>query len=282
LEELDFIYILAGPRFHGHLCQERQLSLPSWVPDWRFSGRVQLLDDSLHVQGIAFKASGSIKWQPRISEDSKVLTCKGMVLGTIDKVAFHGTHITASTRAEFAHFYFSNIADFIRATFHNSEVTPQLNHGIEVIYQLLFVPKRVVRFVRQITSKVFHEHCPSFLSTSPNIRADAVKNLESTIDIDLLSDGIVDYGTLFSISNIFPKTSSVQEQECIVPTIGLCYPYCEPRDVLAILYGCTAPVALRRSKQNPGQFEVLCDVYVDGYMYGEAIGKFEEREFEIC
>jgi hypothetical protein len=84
------------------------------------------------------------------------------------------------------------------------------------------------------------------------------------------------------MSNIFSKTSSVRIEESTLPTIGLCYPYCEPGDVLAILYGCTVPVALRPSKQNPGQFEVLCDVYVDGYMHGEAIGKFDEREFEIC
>jgi hypothetical protein len=241
------------------------------------------LDQSPHVQeaeGTDFKASGSIKWQPQISEDSKVLTCKGMVLGSIDKVAFLGTHIAASTRAEFAHFYFSNIADFIRATFHSSEVTPQLNHGIEVIYQLLFVPKLLVPLVL-ITSKAFHEHCLSFLSTSPNIRGDAVKHLESTIDIDLVAGTLGD-GTLFSTSIIAPGISSAQEQEQTVPTFGLCYSFCEPGDTTAVIYGCTVPVALRSSKKNPGQFEVLGDVYVDGYMHGEAIRQFEEREFELC
>jgi hypothetical protein len=223
-----------------------------------------------------------MKSQSYISENNKVLTCKGMVLGTINKVAFLYSQedIVTNTRADFAHLYFSNLADFLRATFLDSEVTSQVNHGIEVIHQLLFVSSNIVPVVL-ITSKVFHEHCVSLLSPSPTARADAIKHLESTVNLNLLSN-FIDDGTLFSVSNIFPKTSSTQEEESRVPTIGLCYPYCEPGDVLAILYGCTVPVALRPSNQNPGQFEVLCDVYVDGYMHGEAIGKFEEREFEIC
>jgi hypothetical protein len=283
LGQVDVIYALASPRFYGRLEQEPQINLPSWVPDWRFRGRFRLLNQSPNVQatdGTDFKASGSIKSQSRISENNKVLTCKGMALGTIDKVAFLRTYgdMATNTKAGWAHRYFSNIVDFIRATFHDSEVTPQLDHGIEVIYQLLFFLPKLIAPV--ITSKVFHEHCLSFQSTSPNIRTDVVKHLESTVGLDILSD-FIDRVTLFSVTNIFPKTST-PEEESRVPTIGLCYPYCEPGDVLAILYRCTVPVALRPSKKNPGQFEVLCDVHVDGYMYGEAIGKFEEREFEIC
>jgi hypothetical protein len=232
--------------------------------------------------GPNFKASGSIKWQPQISEDSKVLTCKGMVLGTIDKVAFLFPYekMATSTKADLAHVYFSNLADFIRATFHDSEVTSQFDHGIEVIHQLLFVPQYLIPRVL-ITSKVFHQHCVSLLSTSPTIRLDAIKHLVSTVNLDLLFQ-FIGTGTLFSTINISRNISSTQEQEPTSPTYGLCYPYCESGDTIAIIYGCTVPVALRPSNKNPGQFEVLCDVHVDAYMHGEAIGKFEEREFEIC
>jgi hypothetical protein len=150
-----------------------------------------------------------------------------MVLGNINKVAFLHTHrdMAISTRADFAHQYLSDIVDFIKVTFNDSEATPQLTHGIEVIYQLLFVPKLMVPGVL-ITSKLFHKHYLALLSTSPNIRADAAKDREWITNIKFLALFNGDKA-LFSISNIFPKTSSTQEQEQRVPTIGLCYPYCE-------------------------------------------------------
>jgi hypothetical protein len=66
LGEVDVIYALAGPRFYNSLKQEPQIKVPSWVPDWRFLGRIRLLlNQSPHVQTTErtnLKASGSIKW----------------------------------------------------------------------------------------------------------------------------------------------------------------------------------------------------------------------------
>jgi hypothetical protein len=66
-------------------------------------------------------------------------------------------------------------------------------------------------------------------------------------------------------------------------TIGLCPETYQKGDVIAILLGCAVPVLLR---PHEGYYELLGDVYLDGYMYGKAIedlqaGKFKLEDFEL-
>jgi len=64
------------------------------------------------------------------------------------------------------------------------------------------------------------------------------------------------------------------------PIFGACYSFCKTGDTIAILYG-SWPVALRRDYQNTAQWKILGEVDLNGFMHGEALNMFEEREFEI-
>lgn len=61
---------------------------------------------------------------------------------------------------------------------------------------------------------------------------------------------------------------------------GLCYPFSRSGDTIAILHGCRWPVQLRRI-EGKEEFTVVGEVYVHGYMKGEAMGVYQNREFKI-
>lgn len=58
---------------------------------------------------------------------------------------------------------------------------------------------------------------------------------------------------------------------------------CQQGDTVAILYGCSWPVILRAHEEIPTQFRVLGEVYVDGFMEGEALElrSFKEQRFNL-
>ena len=61
----------------------------------------------------------------------------------------------------------------------------------------------------------------------------------------------------------------------------MCYPHFREGDIVVIIYGAKLPITLREDEQVPGQYKVMGEAYVHGYMYGEAMGKFEERDFTL-
>ncbi len=61
--------------------------------------------------------------------------------------------------------------------------------------------------------------------------------------------------------------------------MGNCYPFCKEGDIIAILYGCLGLVALCPDANAPGRFKFVGQVHLPSYLNGEALGKFEEREF---
>lgn len=60
--------------------------------------------------------------------------------------------------------------------------------------------------------------------------------------------------------------------------MGLCPESYEDGDIIVILLGCAVPVLLRPYN---GYYELVGDVYLDGYMYGKGIDELEEGKFTL-
>jgi hypothetical protein len=61
--------------------------------------------------------------------------------------------------------------------------------------------------------------------------------------------------------------------------LGHCDSFCRKGDLIAILYGCGKPIALRHDLNAPGRFQIIRPVYLPSFSKGEALGKFKERDF---
>ena len=67
-------------------------------------------------------------------------------------------------------------------------------------------------------------------------------------------------------------------------TFGICLPSGCLGDQIVILKGCTFPVLLRQKKECPGVWSYVCEVFLYGYMQGEALTNpnLKEESFSIC
>jgi hypothetical protein len=61
--------------------------------------------------------------------------------------------------------------------------------------------------------------------------------------------------------------------------IGVCFcSSAKVDDVVAVIVGCSNPLLLRRENKR---FQVIGNMWVHGFMQGEALRKFEEAEIEL-
>ena len=61
--------------------------------------------------------------------------------------------------------------------------------------------------------------------------------------------------------------------------VGLGSGFMAPGDIVVVPLGCYSPVVLR--PEGDGEYRFVGDVYVDGYMYGEAIDEWEAKQKEL-
>jgi hypothetical protein len=60
--------------------------------------------------------------------------------------------------------------------------------------------------------------------------------------------------------------------------MGLCTPWAEAGDNVVVIPGCRHPVLLRKIGER---YKLIDEIYIHGFMRGEAIGKFPEIEMEL-
>ena len=105
-----------------------------------------------------------------------------------------------------------------------------------------------------------------------------MRNLEEGSANELSSVENVDIGQTFSDALADRRLFRLHGN---TETIGFCYPFSKVNDTVVVLYGCNYTVLLRSIDDELEQYAVVGEVYVHGYMKGEAIGQFEEQYFVI-
>lgn len=93
--------------------------------------------------------------------------------------------------------------------------------------------------------------------------------------------GFLDMESLFSMRLASPVVDATDERLPRGPVFGKCYPFCREGDVVVALHGRSTLLALRADLVDEGRFKVLGEVCVPKYMEGQAVGLFEERDFEL-
>lgn len=247
-------------------------NLPSWVPDWRCRGDIP----GLGVIAIS-AASGSREAIARVCPLEATLMCEGLLLGSIQilQSPIPADAKTARSIAESLVKFIFNVLD-CQALPHSGQ---NLHKYIDMVYHI------VVKLHRDYESYVSENDFLALLMYSYDSSAfsDIIGELFRDRDVESTIDAL---GQLLSETNLFTTallpTAPAEPLGNLGPLeLGNCYPFCREGDIITILYGCRKPIALRPDVNAPGQFKVVGQVYLPSYSHGEALGKFEEREFVL-
>ncbi len=257
---------------------------PSWVPNWQRNIRRRM------VQKLK-RASGTRSSIARFSSNDKVLVTSAFVVGTITDL--HATNsmkmylsdgtyqvIFETCRKELSSwlgFITSNLrlannlhADFvdscIETAYHNL-----FHGGIDRKEDSLpfwkFVQLFEQRYLDRPEGDCEKGYNPTIQDISLVVSAMTRKRYLCAIQVASSIDVNTDQGSL---------DSKIEKE---YTTIGACYSSsAKVDDVVAVIVGCCNPLLLRRKKER---FQVIGNMYVHGFMRGEALKKFEEVEIEL-
>jgi len=251
-----------------------QYTLPSWVPDWTAFDAHQLTWGAGE-----YSASGSSPATAIFSEDSRILTTRAILLGTISRRSpFYGMPTPIEELAEdFQHWVHlavsSNIAKYGVPIFQQTDI-------VRAFYETVFRPSGGIS---QFLTAVPFEH---FLKYSLQVFG----SIEFKPTPSAPVPGLVDPDALVAITKDLVKNFLLAGR-CVFSTtvfnmgpggdvvFGLCHPEAEVGDVVAIVLGCSEPVILHPRNDC---YEVAGQAYVPGFMHGEAILKLADVEISLA
>ncbi|KAH9214939.1 heterokaryon incompatibility protein-domain-containing protein [Leptodontidium sp. 2 PMI_412] len=267
----DLSLIISPSRFSCQCTksQHNLSTLPSWVRDFRCLNEAH---ESLRG-GVECNPSGHTQAVFSVSRHNDVLACKGMHVGTIIKLLpLCSTNVNSSdglTIGDFASLASDapNAVDPSRTS--HSSSSSSLPERLKGLYAALTNNVRYEALAAMDEATFIH-HCTSSAQDDQPDKNDVERLLN-----------LMDNEALFSL-NLAPPVPGIADARLPRgPVFGKCYPFCQAGDIIVALYGCPTLVALRADPLDQGCFKVLGEVSVPEFMDGQAVGMFEERDFEL-
>ncbi|KAL5330936.1 hypothetical protein ACEPPN_000462 [Leptodophora sp. 'Broadleaf-Isolate-01'] len=293
--------------------------LPSWVPDWRahVEGKVMPVMASqgssegtgnfrptwVHSSKVAYKASGSTKPLFTIDPSSKILTCTGIILDTIDGLGgskyddagavIESVPLQQSTSdanlASPSSFTSASLLETIsrclvlnrKDRYLSESMTPDLFYDD-------FLKFCKAYFKRPTSSKVpvcFREWFNASRSLLIGGQTLEGRCREMTKDTTIPEAKFFREGSLKRFYGRLEDTVVAMARRLAVTekgSLGMAASRARKGDLVCVLLGCSIPVLLRRMKEDT--FELVGECYLDGFMDGEAVDGdrgFARREFRI-
>jgi hypothetical protein len=227
--------------------------LPSWVPDWRRSEEVSYLGGySAKDEEFKYAASASSSAIVKFSLDSKVMAVEGIVVDTVKGSQLQGVE------EEFDYLY-TSAKEEPWTSWNIREIARKLENEASIVRQEGEEIKEAV-----LKTLVTDRH-PETGKRRQDLKLRRIKqNLWPRAE-DL--EGYLSYAHMFASG----RTLMLSEEGYI----GLAPSSTCVGDLICVLYGCHAPVILRRSKDFQTH-TLIGDAYVHGLMDGEALQLVEK------
>jgi len=250
-------------------------NLPSWTPDWSHIPQTTSL--GLNYD---FKASGSTKAKWSFKERRSklcisavfldVVKTRGVAVGTLCSVddhlmAFlHWRALLMGDREPQSKEEHADLREVFCRTLCVAQLPPQLKDA-----------RKWSRICFQAFASMIRERLP-FLTLDRELTTYAT----SAQEISLVSQKRIVKDTCGG--RMMGRCLCVTQNDSLV---GMGTGFMAPGDIIVVPQGCYSPVILR--PEGHGEYRFVGDVYVDGYMNGEAIeewkkGRKEMEEYVIC
>ena len=264
---------------------EKPLLGPSWVPDWQHDNRFRMVL-------ILGNASGKRSSVARFSSNDTILVTPALVLGTItDLYETNSMDMYISDATYQAVFETCRKELSAWLAFITSNLRPANNPAesvdscMKLAYRNLFDAEQMIGekhnrqpfrdFVRLFEQRPLDrpddgreiEYRPTFQEISILASAMWRKRRLCAIQLEPSMDFKAEQGSL---------DSKIETEDT---TIGVCFcSSAQVDDVVAVIVGCSNPLLLRRKNER---FQVIGNMWVPGFMHGQALKKFNEVEIEL-
>jgi hypothetical protein len=275
-------------RYMCHCIHSKHLSsgLPSWVTDWTCLAEIKKIR-SHYVQPTAYSGMKA-KLNLRIDED--VLTCTGLVLGSINRTKQRDVQRQRDDPAGCLLGFLRRVMLFSVGIFISRvrKITEEsvlliMIPIIREIYRLFssWPRNEETLLFKNLSSAISEEEFftisvlvskPHDLPNNLSIKLKALLDTHQKLGVwwQFNMDHLL-HGLLFSMEAA--STTSLG--------IGMCPNFCRKEDIIALLYGCNWPVAIRAAEVRKGQFEILGPVQIGKDLNTDAISECEERDFSF-
>ncbi|PMD13545.1 HET-domain-containing protein [Hyaloscypha hepaticicola] len=258
---------------------------PSWVPDWQH-------DNGLRMVQKLRNASGTRSSVARFSSNDNILVSPAFVLGTItdlhetNRMNMYISDATYQIIFEMCRNELSSWLGFITSNLRPANnPAKSVDSCMKTAWRNLFSAETFVgeeedrlpfwKFVGFFDQRPLDlpegdrkkEYRPTFQDISMVVSAMRRKRHLCAIQLAPSIDVNMDQGSL---------DLKIEKEDT---TIGVCYcKNAKVDDVVAVIVGCRNPLLLRRKNER---FQVIGNMWVLGFMHGEALKKFEEVEIEL-
>jgi Heterokaryon incompatibility protein (HET) len=238
-----------------YLKEENPSSLPSWVPSWEKSVEISYLGGySAKDAEFNYAASGSSLAEVTFTENPEVLSAQGILIDTVKN-----NRLQASD-SEFDYLYTS------------AKEEPWLSWDIHDIVKRLEGEPTIVRpegetILKAVLRTLIADRHPETGKRRHEIKLRRIMRHLWPKAEDL--EGFLSHTQMFAVG----RTLVLSENGYI----GLAPSETETGDKICVMYGCHAPVVLRKRSDGADAYILVGDAYVHGLMDGEALQLVEKR-----
>jgi hypothetical protein len=258
---------------------------PSWVPNWQHHSPLSMV----LVLG---NASGTRSSVARFSSNDNILVTPALVLGTItdlrktNRMDMYMSDATYKAGFETCRQELSSWLAFITSNLRPANNPAEsVDSCMETAYHNLFDAQKLIgekddrlpfwKFVKLCEQRPLDrpnddreiEYPPTIQEISFMVSAMRRKRHLCAIQLEPSIDVNTDQGSL---------DSKIETEDT---TIGVCFcSSAQVDDVVAVIVGCSNPLLLRRENER---FQVIGNMWVPGFMHGQALKRFEEAEIEL-
>lgn len=266
---------------------------PSWLPVWEeYNSGNRIIRH--HRKG--WNSSGRLSAIARFSRDNTTLTTNIFILGTIKAILETGNvtsfrqsmplFITSgkAVLVQRLHFINWNLNSLEPTAWPIPDSTVKLSRSaVRAFYEaLLYTSYGTGSVERSWPLEGFIALCDSLyhsqVEQGPAEDSDALRNLIHPLKYQPQQCSI----TIADSQNNGPTSVETYpaQQNGIVQrtTVGLCSPKSELGDIVVVARGCSYPLLLR---QVGDKYQLIGEMYVYGFMEGEAVARFPEIEVEL-
>ncbi|KAI0880333.1 heterokaryon incompatibility protein-domain-containing protein [Annulohypoxylon maeteangense] len=244
-------------------------NLPSWLPDWSQNSEITALGYSFD-----FAAGGNSKARHQFLRNRNELEISAVYISSIQQ---HGVAVgTMCTLADYLMAFLNWRALLLGSVSRENSEIRRMEEAFCRTLSLGQFPKRWKGKPEDWVTTCYHEFASHLHKRLPQLQLD--DNLRSYLDAGVK---IKPNPRQFFQSNFGSRMMG----RCLCITddgdIGMGTGFMLPNDLVVVPFGCRTPIIIRKEKDNPGRYRFVGDVYVDGYMHGEAIKNWETGKTEL-
>jgi hypothetical protein len=272
--------------YQGSSCQNRNNSLPSWLPDFEMATPDDLLSSTRYK---GFRAAGETRPACELTQNKSFLVCRGFRLDTVHALGCSdfNTHIAGKPH-DHATLSSNQAAGRAYRTFDDAKAALWQTISLEkiqsfppeVVSQLMAAPlfssltRQQQANLYQSTTLQSLQECNGHMDISGYSLASLFPSNSETLDFSHPGPDLVEAIVTVSLFIAFRRLMTTAQGY-----LGLAPKRTVVGDSIFILFGCNVPLLLRPC--GNGAYKLIGECYVHGSMNGEAIALFERGYFEV-